>query len=225
MHAKGIDISGHNGAFKKDPDAFRKVKAAGYSFVYIKATQGASYTFKLLRDYSMRCEDAELDFTFYHFDVPRKGASAVNDAQYFLNAVHGIPHTMRLVNDHEEAYQLKRLGGMPDKRFKLPAPVLVEWADAFADTIQKALGYVPVFYTYADYLVSRRKAFLAAQAVQHGPFWCAKVGKVQPKDCSPWPTWACWQHSWATKIPGLSGVVDANVTRDLAALRLPTRCC
>ena len=228
--ARGIDISGHNKAFKEDPDAFKKAIAAGYSFVFIKATQpNTKYTNNRVREWVDKARDAGMDVGVYDFHVPRVGARPEDDADFFLHAIQGLNTTLRVVNDHEEAYQgrrIKRNGKIiPDPTAKLPADVLVDAADRWALTVSKEVGYAPTFYTYASYLVSRRKAFLACKEVRHGPFWCAKVGKVAPKDCSPWLKWFLWQDSWTGVIPGLDGHVDLNITNDmgLGPLFIPTK--
>lgn len=227
--ARGIDVSGNNKAFKLDPAAFKKVAAAGYSFVYIKAAQAGGYTFARLAEWVDLALEAGLDVGVYQFDVPRQRGSAARDADYFLDAIRGLPTTLRPVLDHEEAHQCKRIPVpgkpgkvMPDPRYKLDSEFLAEWALTFLRAVEAETGHPPTFYTYAAWLKGRRPAFLARPALARSPLWLAKVGTVPPRDVRPFPSWACWQDSWTTVIPGLDGHVDTNLApRGLDELRIP----
>ena len=91
----GIDVSAHNG----DID-FNKVKADGYTFVFIKASEGEDYhDSKFLTNYE-NARKAGLKVGAYHFF--RKKTDGLNQAKNFLEMVAGRNLDLPLVVDVED---------------------------------------------------------------------------------------------------------------------------
>lgn len=146
----------------------------------------------------------------YHYAVPEIGDDPKVEAARLVEAFKLYPFTMRPVLDFEEAFQGKRLpGGKPDPKYKLDAEYLVKWADACVDEVERLIGFPPIFYTYANFLVARRKEFLKSRLARC-PLLMAKYNPVEPQDCRPWKTWDGWQHTNAGKIAGYPVPIDLN---------------
>jgi GH25 family lysozyme M1 (1,4-beta-N-acetylmuramidase) len=76
----GIDISNNNGNVN-----LAQVKAAGYPFVYIKATQGQTFKDKYMETYYNDCKDLQLKVGAYHFLVSTSTPEA--QAQNFYDMI------------------------------------------------------------------------------------------------------------------------------------------
>lgn len=91
----GIDVSAHNGRVD-----FKKVKAAGYSFVFVKASEGSKYRDSLFRHHVDNARKAEMTVGAYHFF--RKSRDGRAQAINFLHAIEGVPLDLPLVIDVED---------------------------------------------------------------------------------------------------------------------------
>ncbi|MBR5087683.1 MAG: hypothetical protein IKX31_11845 [Muribaculaceae bacterium] len=91
----GIDVSAHNG----DID-FNKVKADGYSFVFIKASEGEDYQDSKFSTNYEKARRAGLKVGAYHFF--RKKTDGLNQAKNFLEMVGGRKLDLPLVIDVED---------------------------------------------------------------------------------------------------------------------------
>ena len=92
---KGIDVSGHNRV--KDWDA---VVNDGYSFVFIKASEGASYTNPHFKRQYEGAQKAGLKVGCYHFF--RKNRDGVSQASHFIATVGHLKLDLPLVIDVED---------------------------------------------------------------------------------------------------------------------------
>ena len=91
---KGIDISSHQG----DID-FQKVKAAGYSYVIIKAGQGFRQMDTFRNKYLPAVLAAGLDWGAYWWSDAVYVAEAKQEAQAFLKALNGLKPTYPVYMD------------------------------------------------------------------------------------------------------------------------------
>ncbi len=94
--AKGIDISSHQG----DID-FQKVKAAGYSYVIIKAGQGFRQMDTFRKKYLPAVLAAGLDWGAYWWSDAVTVSEAKQEAQVFLKALDGLKPTYPVYMDQE----------------------------------------------------------------------------------------------------------------------------
>lgn len=91
----GIDVSKHNG----DID-FEKVAGEGYSFVFIKASEGATYKDPNFDRNYIAARKAGLKVGAYHFF--RKNREGAAQARNFMRSVSGVQLDMPLVVDIED---------------------------------------------------------------------------------------------------------------------------
>lgn len=92
---KGIDVSGHNTV-----NDWQQVSRAGIKFVFIKATEGASYTNPLFHKQFDGARAAGLKVGCYHFF--RKNRDGVAQAAHFLATIGNRKTELPLVVDVED---------------------------------------------------------------------------------------------------------------------------
>ena len=92
---KGIDVSGHNNV-----SDWQQVADSGISFVFIKATEGASYTNPLFNKQYNGARSAGLKVGCYHFF--RKNRDGAAQASHFLATIGNRATDLPLVVDVED---------------------------------------------------------------------------------------------------------------------------
>jgi GH25 family lysozyme M1 (1,4-beta-N-acetylmuramidase) len=201
----GVDISHHQSG-RLDLKAAR---AAGVRWLYVKATEGATFKDRLHRKRVRQARAAGLPVGAYHFARP-EGRDAVAEARFFLANID-----LR-AGDMVPMLDLEDIGD-------LTLPQLTEWTGAWVRTVNQELR--------------RRK--LTGKPVIYTPFnltkgfgcllWVARYSDDfrDPVIPRPWIRAAIWQHSNGRlgpvkSVPGL-GRVDVNALHPdipLSALRL-----
>lgn len=91
----GIDVSKHNGVID-----FEKVRDDDYQFVFIKATEGKTYTDDLFSTNYRKARDAGLAVGAYHFF--RKNRTGKEQADNLLAAIGDKPLDLPIVIDLED---------------------------------------------------------------------------------------------------------------------------
>jgi hypothetical protein len=133
--ARIVDISSNNA----DPD-FRRLRRSGVAGVYIKASEGTSYT----NPHAKRCYDAagggRLARGFYHFARPDQNpgaAGARREAQHFVSVMRSM---------HGGRHACKRGNLVPVLDYEV-RPAESDWRDAFMDEVWKLCGHEVMLYT------------------------------------------------------------------------------
>lgn len=191
---KGIDVS----HYQNDAGAidWKKVKAAGYEFVYIKATEALVYVDKY---YSKNIADARaagLVVGSYHF---ARGNDPVKEADHFLSVVGKMQESDFLVLDWEIEFS------NPDY-----------WCRTFLDRCYEKTTVRPFLYTNNDRVlrinwkktVDGNYALIAARYGDNDA--TLEPGEEAAHD--EFPFVAIQQFSSNVSVPGIVGRVDANVT-------------
>jgi GH25 family lysozyme M1 (1,4-beta-N-acetylmuramidase) len=212
--AIGIDVSD----FQGNPN-WTSVKSAGISFVFTKATEGATFTASTFASNMTNARAAGIPIGAYHFARPNTtGTDALDEADFFASKIQGllIPGNLRPVLDIEDANGLS-------------AAVLSTWCLQFCNRVLSLTGVAPIIYTgqsfASTYLNSSLNRF---------PLWIARYpgGTVNPQTATPggttpWSTWHFWQYTDAGSVSGISGPVDTNVLNGgmtaLEAYKIPDR--
>jgi GH25 family lysozyme M1 (1,4-beta-N-acetylmuramidase) len=185
---KGIDIS----SYQPSVD-FEKVKAAGIEVVYIKATEGTSYTNPYLRTHAVAAKAAGLKVGFYHFMSPKTAANAVEQAKYFINTIGDLAYDCKLAQDLEKTGDLAKA-------------ILNSVAKAFLDEVKTLTGTTPVLYSYTSFI----KSYLTSSLTGY-PLWIADYRSGSPGTNGVWADWIGWQYSSSGVVAGITGNVDLNV--------------
>ena len=181
----GIDVSAHNG----DID-FNKVRADGYSFVFIKASEGEDYQdSKFLKNYE-KARRAGLKVGAYHFF--RKKTDGLNQAKNFLEMVGWCKLDLPLVVDVEDWSNDDQI---KDERTQ-------KHLDAMLDNL-KSRGYKVMIYTNGD----GYKKYIKNGQININLWLCSFK---QPDKLRRIPH-QMQQYSHWGRVRGIWGDVDLNV--------------
>lgn len=186
---QGIDVSVHNGAVD-----YKKVKAAGYDFVFIRDGYGdiLSYPQQIDSRYVENYKNAKaagMHVGVYHYMYATTVESARREAQGMLSLLKGKQFDMPVALDIEERAQ-----------YNLPARVKGQIIEAFMDVIEKA-GYYAVLYSYEAFLRT-----VPANTLAKYDIWCANIIS------KPSIRYGIWQYSFTGKVDGIHGNVDLDKT-------------
>lgn len=179
----GIDISAHNGMMNLDAAA-----KSGVEFVFIKASEGATFRDENFRINYTKARHAGLKTGAYHFF--RFDVDGVRQAINFLAAV-GYRHL-----DLGLAIDVERHGnpeGIPPDSISLRLTQMVDYLNL--------MGHRVTFYSnrqgYFDYL---------HQSFPGSPLWICSF-QEDPINAE----WTFWQYDHHGKVDGINGDVDLNV--------------
>jgi GH25 family lysozyme M1 (1,4-beta-N-acetylmuramidase) len=190
---EGIDLSVNN----RSVDLAR-AKAAGIGLVGLRANVGLGDVDATLFARAQTCRRLELDFYLYGDDFAR----------------HARPQ--------DAALQAKELAEL---HFTLGATVIPaidvepegtgavgsEWresVDAYACTLERALGRPPMVYTGPGFWDQYRE-LLEDTVIARCPLWMAAYLHVMPNPPKPWEHVTMWQYQGSA--PGFIGQVDGIV--------------
>lgn len=211
---KGVDVSAYQGTID-----WKKVRAAGFEFAYIKVTEGISYSSPTWKDQKAGARDAGLLVGPYHFDRP--GRAALDQVGHFVQ-VSGTEWDLPHAWDTEVSTGQDTLPAAQDKRIR-----------GALDGLKDCLDIRPVLYSYPGFWMSLG-AFGKDHYYEQYPLWIAHylylgrdkkmVGQctapchhagpkfAKPMVPPPWKKYAMWQvHGDDGRVPGVSGPCDINV--------------
>jgi lysozyme len=188
----GIDVSRWQG--KVD---WAKVRQAGYTFAFVKATESAHWVDPNFVRNREEARKAGLYVGAYHFFRPK----VMVEAQV-LNFVRNIgslrPGELPPVLDIEVPEDWK---GIPQEE---RISMILHWLRE----VELRLGVKPIVYLSPSF---------AADILKHDKrlmdymLWIAHyTGASQPRVPAPWTHWWFWQHSETGSVPGITGHVDLN---------------
>lgn len=236
----GIDLSGHNEGGDKKPVDFKKLKAAGVGFAWLKLTEGTTYTNTEAARQVGAARDAGVLVGGYHFGEPsadRRGqsrdallADARTEAAHFLDVQARFfgPQGPDLVPmlDVEAGYLSKAqqlwAASILGRSGAARAQATADWCQAWLATVPTA-GIYTARWAVQAYLSAAPAA--ALQPLQARPLWLASynAGAEPARPLShPWRDCHVWQCSGSGSLPGVDGKVDINIALgpDLRALTL-----
>jgi len=203
----GIDVSQWNGSID-----FRKVRAAGRSFVIARATAGRKITDSMYARNRARALASGIGFTAYHFAMPdRTRNDAIREADHFLAVAQLKKGMLVPVLDLEQGSWLGRTR-------------LTAWVKAWVTRVDQKLGVKPMIYVTKSFWQSYVSN--TAWFADHGyRLWIARWSTSAPSvPAEGWggKSWTVWQYSDCGRVPGVhSTCVDLDRFRgkDLDAIR------
>ena len=180
----GIDVS----SYQKDIDWSATAKDKNIKFVYVKATEGATYR---SRHYQYNIENARqygIHVGAYHFFRPN-----VPVEKQFRNFTTVVK---------KEDQDLIPLIDVEVRGNNLTVRALVDSVLAFADKLEDHYGCKPMIYTghafYNSYLSGKIPGY---------PLFIARYSKVEPR-LTGGANWVLWQFSEKGVIAGIDHAVD-----------------
>jgi lysozyme len=188
----GLDVSSHQ---HSAPLSWPAVRASGHSFVFIKATEGISYTNPYFAWDWSRARDVGLIRGAYHYARPSVGTAA-GQARRFV-AVAGPAGEQ---GELAPVLDLEQTGGLsPDQ--------LAAWTQEFLDEVGRLTGRRAMLYTYPNFW---RDAMAGTTAFTGHPLWIASYTTAPVPRMPGWPTWTFWQYTARGSVRGVAGRVDLN---------------
>lgn len=190
-----VDLSGNNGTVD-----FRRVAAGGVRAVYLKATEGSTYTDPTFASRRREAHAAGLYVGAYHFARPDTGTvstlDARSEAQHFAGVVRELG--------------ADALRPALDLEIKAPRPEYVQWARVWNAEVLRLLGAGPLFYSYPYYIAGLR----AAEPIGYG-LWLADYGtndgdRHTPHVPAPWTKCVLHQYTSNAHVAGVVGRADLS---------------
>ncbi|KAH9886076.1 glycoside hydrolase family 25 protein [Cubamyces lactineus] len=187
---QGIDISHYQGTVN-----FNTVKANGLSFVYIKATEGTSYTDPDFSSHYTGATNAGLIRGGYHFAHPDESSGATQ-ANFFL--AHGggwsgdgitLPGALDIEYNPSGA-----------ECYGLSASAMVSWIKDFSNTYHSSTGVYPVIYTTTDWWTTCTGN--SAAFASTNPLWIARYASSIGTLPAGWSYTTFWQYADSGPNPG-----------------------
>lgn len=170
--ALGCDVSHWQGRID-----FEKMREAGASFVFIKASQG-TWTDRKFDENYMLAKRAGLIVGEYHY--LDWSAPAGQQARHFASLVREYPPDIEPVVDYEERTNAPN---------RLAAPLALS---VFVKTVKEAVNRTCMIYTSPGYWKEYGDA--SARWQEH-PLWIAHYGVNKPAVPKPWSGWLFWQYT------------------------------
>jgi lysozyme len=203
----GIDIS-HNNAGKivwdslfvmtdskrrtiRDPYLAKEIKPV--SFVFIKATEGASFKDKDFKENWKAAGKTDLRRGAYHFFRSSKDGEI--QARNFISTVgdlrfKDLPPVLDIETIHI---------GCPKELLNQRA---LQWLKA----VEKRYGKKPIIYASSSFI----KDYLKSEIVGNYPIWVAHYEKDSPS----FEGWTWWQFTDRAVVKGVPGEVDLSVMKE-----------
>ena len=195
---RGIDVSHHSGTVD-----WAKVKEAGFSFAYVKATEGVDDLDPLFADNWRTLGELGIPHGAYHFFVSEDDPE--EQARFFLSNVDFQPGDLVPVVDVE----LLGHGTQPGVEQRLKR---------FLDLVQQGIGVRPMVYTMPNFW----NVNFGAGFGEH-PLWVAEYGVEAPRIPEDWQGWHLWQYAEDRLVPGVEKEADLSRVHadfDLEALTI-----
>ncbi|HZG83819.1 GH25 family lysozyme [Paenibacillus sp.] len=193
-HIKGIDVSRHQGAID-----WMKMRAAGVQFVYIKATEGVTYTDPKLKEHYAGARRAGLKIGFYHYariyNDPRK------EVENLLAATKELQHDLPFALDIE-----RNEDDFEKHRDKYNRTFITDFCRRWLQHLEKLTGENPIVYTYTAFTKTYLDKTLSAW-----PVWIAHYDVKTPGENGVWDRWAIHQYTSSNDGLPYNGRLDVNV--------------
>lgn len=191
-NVQGIDVSRYQGKID-----WLQVKADKREFVFVKATEGQTYTDPNFVANVKGALSAGLLVGTYHFLRATSAAAAKAEAVHYAKSLEEIGGAKALqlppVMDYENN---------PEGISKAQINIV---AKAFLLELERLTGIKPIIYTGNSF------ASNFDTGLSDYDLWIARYSNTRVPDDQPaWKTWTIWQYSDSGKVPGIAGNVDLN---------------
>ncbi|MGB7286644.1 MAG: GH25 family lysozyme, partial [Salaquimonas sp.] len=188
----GIDVS----KYQNDID-WKRAKAAGIAFAFIKATEGGDRfddRFNQNWENARRAGVVRGAYHFYYFCRP-----AFEQAAWFIKNVPKDPGALPPVLDMEWNHK------SPSCKFRPEAAAVRREMGVFINRVKAHYGKPPLIYTTVDFYRENQLGQL-----RDANFWLRSVAD-HPSNIYPGQKWLFWQYTGTGVVPGVKGDTDINV--------------
>lgn len=199
--AQGIDVASFqhaNGAIN-----WPQVAAAGYSFVYIKATEGTYYQNPYYAGDFAGSRGAGMIAGAYTFATPDT-AGGSQEADYLLN-------TINYANDGQTLPPMVDLEWDPynssEPCYGLSVSAMVSWIQSFVSEVLARTSRYALIYTAASWW---QQCTGGTSQFSTDPLSVASYGTSSPALPGGWSNYVVWQYSSTGSVPGISSQTDQD---------------
>jgi GH25 family lysozyme M1 (1,4-beta-N-acetylmuramidase) len=235
-YIQGFDVYNGNGAVN-----WTTAKNGGYSFAFVKATEGVDFTDARFNTNMSGANAAGMYVGPYHFcriDSKNGVAFTSYDGSPFavgsdpwLDATSEAADFIQVIRPYYTAgnylppvADVERLPNFGST--SLNRTFISNWVQLFSDTVNNALGVRPLIYASRD---NANTNFTSAVAGAHKLWiaWWKGTGTTSPPvpaNTPSWPPWTFWQWSdgsdataQGSQVPGTTVSVDRDVFSGTAA--------
>ncbi|MFT3953060.1 MAG: GH25 family lysozyme [Piscinibacter sp.] len=189
----GIDVSKYQGTID-----WEQVRAAGVSFVFIKATEGGDRVDDRFRENWEGARRAGIPRGAYHFTYWCRPMA--DQIEWFKRNVPNEPDALPPVLDVEWNFE------SPTCARRIPIAQAQAKIREFLHAMERHYGKKPIIY--ADIMFHRE--VLANNEFAQYPFWVRSVAAL-PHVRYPGRRWAFWQTTATGRVAGINGNVDRNL--------------
>ena len=187
----GIDVSRYQGEID-----WRRARAAGIAFAYIKATEGGDFLDPKFAENRQGARRAGMRWGAYHYFYFCRPAE--DQARWFIRNVprdaRALPHVLDLEWNHRS----------PTCRLRPPGATVRAEARRFLAILERHYGRRPIIYTTPDFYRDTGIGDLGGTE-----FWLRSVAG-HPGEIYPGKRWTFWQYTGTGVVPGVEGPVDIN---------------
>ncbi len=187
----GIDVAKYQGEID-----WRRAKAAGVAFAFIKATEGGDRLDERFRQNWAAARRAGVPrgaYHFYYFCRP-----AIEQARWFIDHAPREKGALPPVLDAEWNHKSPTCKLRPD-----PKVVRREFS-VFLKRLSRHYGQKPIIYTTVDFYTDNELWRLKGHE-----FWLRSVAG-HPSKVYPNQDWTFWQYTGTGVVPGIDGNTDIN---------------
>lgn len=202
MTVWGIDISNHQAGAD-----LSKAKAAGCSFVFVKATEGLTYDDDHFAGFRQQAKALGLPFAAYHFARPQAGRTGSQEAAHFLRVYRRAPGDLPPILDLE-SNGVESPPGSGHWVNRLSKAALTQFTQDFLAAVEKGAGVRPMIYTGSWFWTDQ---VTPLSVFARYPLWLANYRPTPPPAPRPWSSWLVWQHTSSATVPGIPGRCDRNI--------------
>ena len=182
---RGLDISHFSGTVD-----WKRVKAEGHRFVFLKATEGNDWLDPTFKANMAAAAEAGLIRGAYHFFVGHDDPEP--QAKNFIDNVQLSPGDLPPVVD------IETLSSRPVEDLAARLKVWLEM-------VEKHYGVKPIIYTSHNFWNAHVETTLDGH-----PLWVAEYGTDLPRVPMGWEIWQFWQYEGDVDPPGISKMADLN---------------
>jgi lysozyme len=183
----GVDVSHHSGAVDWD-----KVKAAGFDFAYIKASEGVDNPDAMFDSHWQGIQSSGMARGAYHFYVTED--DPVEQATFFASRLGDDPGEL------PPAVDVELLGHHTDTQR------MTETLKVFLATLEQKTGVKPMVYSDSKFWDVYYEPVFGDY-----PLWMAEYGVHMPKPPFGWDNWLFWQHAQNQIVDGVEKNADINL--------------
>lgn len=187
---QGIDVSGHAGSVD-----WRRVRAAGHSFAYVKATEGDDLKDPLFDSHWSSMKEAGLVRGAYHFYVTEDDPD--DQAAFFIESVQLESGDLAPVVDVEVLGHSTSAG-------------IADRLQIFLERLEEHYGVRPMIYTEPNFW----NKYLT-ENFGHYPLWVAEYESDEPRLPKGWTNWYLWQWKGDAEVPGVEKGADLSRLNEL----------